>query len=80
MRAEGDAVRVRIDAGIRVPPGGIVLRPPLPDGTHSATIGGAPAEVSPDGEVTVRSLPTDVTITTRAALGGGSQGVGKEIR
>ncbi len=80
MRAEGDAVRVRIDAGIRVPPGGVVVRPPLANEARSATIGGAPADVSPAGDVTVRSLPADITIGTRAALGGGSQGVGRESR
>jgi len=67
MRAEGGAVRVRIEGGLRVPQGGIALRPPLAAGARTATVGGAPAAVSADGEVTVRSLPADIAIGPAAA-------------
>ncbi len=62
MRSDGDAVRVRVEPGLKTPSGGIVLRPPLSPGPHVATVNGARAAVSPTGEVIVRSLPADVVI------------------
>lgn len=46
MWEEGGAIRVTIDAGTRMPPGGIVVRAPTADGA----------------EVTVRALPADLTL------------------
>jgi hypothetical protein len=62
MRRDGDAVRVRVEPGLKTPSGGIVLRPPLSPGPHVATVNGIRAAVSPAGEVIVRSLPADVVI------------------
>jgi hypothetical protein len=63
LRREGDALRFRIGPGIRIPPGGLVLRPPLAVGTHvrSAEGTGEPRVVT--DEVRVHTLPADVLIT-----------------
>jgi hypothetical protein len=54
MRAEGQGLLVRVDPGIRVPPGGIVVSPPPPPGKaawRSATIDGVAAKIRARGEV-----------------------------
>lgn len=58
VRTPGGA-RVHIDGTVRVPAGGFVLRLPLD--TRAASVNGAPATVE-DGDVTVRTLPADVTL------------------
>ena len=67
MSSEAGAVRVRVEAGLRVPSGGIALRPPLPPGPHVATVDGTQVAVSPSGELIVRSLPADVVIRPQGA-------------
>ncbi|HQT95053.1 MAG TPA: discoidin domain-containing protein [Thermoanaerobaculaceae bacterium] len=67
MSREAGVVRVRVEAGLRVPSGGIALRPPLPPGPHVATVDGTPLVVSPSGELIVRSLPADVVIRPQGA-------------
>jgi F5/8 type C domain len=63
MRAEGQTVRVRVGGGVRVPPGGIVLRTPLERPIRRATVNGRRAAVSADGtEVVVRAVPADVVL------------------
>ena len=74
MQNEACAVHVRVESGPRVPPGGIVLRPPLPPGRLVVTVNEAPVEVSPTGEVVVRSLPADVLIAPEDAKPTGSAG------
>jgi hypothetical protein len=66
LRRRGDVVLARIEDTIRVPPGGIVLRPPLPDPAPAATLDDAPIVTGPGGEVVVRKLPA--TVLWRAAL------------
>ncbi|MFN7989013.1 MAG: discoidin domain-containing protein [Thermoanaerobaculia bacterium] len=62
VAADGSGVRVRL-AGLRnVPPGGLVLKPPIPPGPVSATVDGRPLPLSPGGEVVVRSLPAEVVV------------------
>lgn len=64
---DGDRVRLSLDAGLTVPPGGIVLQPPL---------AGPPAVVTEDGravgltagEIVIHEVPAEVVI---AAAGGG---------
>ena len=60
MRRDGSAVEVRIEPGVRVPAGGIVVQPPTPRPYREATIDGRPASVTPDGAVVVRALPATV--------------------
>ncbi|HVN75527.1 MAG TPA: dienelactone hydrolase family protein [Thermoanaerobaculaceae bacterium] len=67
MRAEADGVRIRIESGVRVPPGGVVLRPPLGAGPYRATLDGASVAAAPSGEVVVRSLPATVTMAPLSA-------------
>ena len=61
MRATGSEVRVRVEGGVRVPPGGVVVRAPFPFAPASATVNGQPAAVT-GGEVVVRALPADVVL------------------
>ncbi|HEX5724011.1 MAG TPA: discoidin domain-containing protein [Longimicrobiaceae bacterium] len=63
MRAEGtDAVRVTIGGGLRVPPGGVVVRSPLDRPLRRATVNGRAVRVDSPGEITVRTLPADVVL------------------
>jgi hypothetical protein len=66
MRREGDAILVRVEAGMKVPAGGIVLRPPLPSGPWLATVNGAIASVSAAGEVVVETLPAELVMRPQA--------------
>lgn len=55
-----DAVEVRIEAGPRIPPGGIVVRPPSRGGFKSVTVNGRKAKLGEEGSVIVRALPAVV--------------------
>ncbi len=60
-RADG-ALRLEIDADSGLPPGGLVLPWPYPDGSHGATtVNGRPAAWS-DGELRIGALPAAVEI------------------
>ncbi len=59
LRTRGDAVEVKIDSGLRVPPGGIVVQPPSRRSLRIAAVDGASAEVV-DGAVVVRSVPARI--------------------
>jgi hypothetical protein len=61
MRASGSVVTVNLRAGIRMPPGGIVVWSPLEQPILSAWIDGVPTAVK-GAEVRVRKLPAVVTI------------------
>ncbi|HKC82033.1 MAG TPA: hypothetical protein VKB91_12620, partial [Gemmatimonadaceae bacterium] len=56
MRASGNTVTVNLRAGIRMPPGGIVVWSPLEQPILSAWVDGVPAAVK-GAEVRVRKLP-----------------------
>jgi hypothetical protein len=60
LRSRGRGIVARIEAGLRVPPGGIVLRPPGRFG--SARVNGLPAAIGPAGEVVLRDLPATVVL------------------
>jgi hypothetical protein len=63
MRRVGEGVEVRISArGLRVPPGGIAVRPPLAR-IGQATVNGKAVAPGPGGEVVVRELPAEVVLT-----------------
>lgn len=70
---EGDTVRVRVEAGLRVPPGGIVLRPPLPTGAATARMDGTSVTVGAGGEVVLRTLPAEVVFEIGSAAVGRSR-------
>jgi F5/8 type C domain len=64
MRADGSTVRARITGpGLRVPPGGIVLRTPLDRPIRRATVNGRAVSVGADArEIVVRAAPADVVL------------------
>lgn len=62
LSAEGRGVRVRLSGLREIPPGGLVLKPPLPAIPQTATVDGRPLPLSPAGEVVVRSLPAEVVV------------------
>jgi len=62
LSAAGKGVRVRLSGLRNVPPGGVVVRPPLSSGPRTATVDGRPAPLSPGGEVVVRALPAEVVV------------------
>lgn len=57
----GQGLEARIEAGLRVPPGGIVLRAPGSFG--QASVNGVPAAIGPAGEVVLRELPATVVLS-----------------
>jgi hypothetical protein len=63
LRRDGDAVRVHVNEGIRVPPAGVVLRPPLPQGEALAVVNGVRQGRMVHDELVVRTLPADVLFT-----------------
>jgi len=61
MRASGNTVILNLRAGIKLPPGGIVVWSPLSQPILSAAVDGVPAAVK-GSEIRVRKLPAVVTI------------------
>jgi hypothetical protein len=59
MRRTGDGVRVEIEAGTRIPAGGIAVRTPLPSLT-TATVNGTRTVPNSAREIVVRELPAVV--------------------
>jgi hypothetical protein len=62
MRAYGDTLRAELSGGLRVPPGGVVVRAPVPGGAKHATVNGRAVPVNAAGEVVVRRLPARVEV------------------
>ena len=60
LRGRGRGMEARIEAGLRVPAGGIVLR--APRGFRRAAVNGSPAAIGPAGEVVLRELPATVVL------------------
>ncbi len=65
LRRQGRALRVSVAGGTRIPPGGIVLQPPLAASARRVTIGGKSVPFS--GELVLRSLPAEVVYEGIAA-------------
>ena len=65
LRADGDsAVRVHVGGSMRVPPGGVIVRPPLARPVRAVVVNGSAAQpardpASGETEVVVRRLPAD---------------------
>ena len=64
MRAQGEALEVRIEGGAN-PPGGFVIAPPAAKPFRFARIDGRPVAMGPDGSVKVRSAPATVVFERR---------------
>src|SRR6185369_11788055 len=56
------ATDIAIESGLRVPPGGIVVAPPLPRKPRRATVDGATVAIDARGMLTVRRVPAYVRI------------------
>jgi hypothetical protein len=61
IRAYGSTVTLNLRAGIRMPPGGIVVWSPLEQPILSAAVDGVPAAIK-GAEIRVRKLPATVTV------------------
>jgi hypothetical protein len=62
-RTQGEAVDVALEAGPRIPPGGIVVIPPARRPFRRATVNGAAARITSEGGVVVRALPARVVLS-----------------
>jgi hypothetical protein len=60
MRNEAGNVRVSMQAGIRIPPGGIVVRPPFSRPPRESRVNGVVTAPLPTGGVVVRAVPAEV--------------------
>jgi len=57
----GEAVVMEMAAGLEIPPGGLILNPPLPPGVTRVEVDGDMAPYAAGDRVLVRSLPSRVT-------------------
>ena len=57
---EASGVRVSLQSGLRVPPGGIVVHSPFAQQPSQALVNGDAMPVSSSGAVVLRSLPAEV--------------------
>jgi hypothetical protein len=70
-----ERLRMRVSGDVRIPPGGIVLRPPLAGPLRSATVNGRPVDELDRERATIRELPADVLFESEpAAAAGGPHG------
>ncbi len=60
LQRTGASITMRIAAGIRVPPGGLVVHPPGSAAARQITVDGQPVAAGPAGTITVRSLPASI--------------------
>jgi hypothetical protein len=60
MRNESGSVRVSLQSGVRVPPGGIVVHSPFSRPAREMLVNGVASPPTPSGGVVVRSLPAEV--------------------
>ncbi len=65
MKRNGNVIEARIEAGVRMPRGGIVIQPPAGGGIGSVAVDGRAVKAPTDGAITVRSLPASVRIVLR---------------
>lgn len=62
MRSADGGVETRVAGALRVPPGGIRVRPPLPRRAREAFVNDVAATIGEDGEVVIRELPAKVVV------------------
>ncbi len=60
MRGNGDTITVRIEDGVNVPSGGVIVRNPRGRPVRRATVNGTGLETS--GDVVVRQLPAEIIL------------------
>jgi hypothetical protein len=61
LRGTGNRVVVRVKAGLRVPPGGIVVRSPRSAPVRRAVLDAMPAQVVQEA-VVIRRVPAELTL------------------
>ena len=61
MRQSGATLAMTIHSGVRIPPGGVIIRPPRATQILSASVNGVPAMVR-DSEMRVLRLPASIVI------------------
>ncbi len=62
MRGTRARTEVRIEAGLELPPGGLIVRPPLSTPARRVTVNGVATPLAADGGVLVRELPAVVVL------------------
>jgi hypothetical protein len=62
-RRDGAAVVMLVEAGLRVPSGGVVVR--LPPQSGRVSVDGRPITPAPDGAIVLRALPSHVRWSDR---------------
>jgi hypothetical protein len=62
MRAQAGVVRARVAGDLRVPPGGVVVRSPLPRPIRSATVNGEPTRQVTATEVVLSHVPAEIVM------------------
>ncbi len=60
-RRQGIVVTVSIAAGLRIPPGGLLIHPPGSRPVFRATVNGAPVALGVGGAVVIRSVPASIS-------------------
>ena len=60
MRNESGNIRVSMQAGVRIPPGGIVVRSPFTRPARESRVNGVSSPQLPTGGVVVRAVPAEV--------------------
>jgi len=63
VRRQGDTIEMRIEAGLRVPPGGIVVAPPI-TGSGTARVDGVPVPFDSGGAILVRHVPAHISFAS----------------
>ncbi|MBX7207773.1 MAG: discoidin domain-containing protein [Verrucomicrobiaceae bacterium] len=67
LRATGGKLVCEISRGITVPPGGLVLRPPLAAPVLGATINGSCSRAFDGGEIVITEVPAHIVVECRSA-------------
>ena len=63
LRSEGaEAMRLRLSGDLSVPPGGIVVQPPLPRALKAVSVNGKPIDTFDAATATVAEFPADVLL------------------
>ncbi len=59
---DGAGLRLSLSGDVRLPPGGIVLRPPLPAPLKEVTVGGKPIDTFDGESAVIHEFPAEVRL------------------
>lgn len=62
MKQEGDSVNVRLSEGLRIPPGGIIVKSPRSMPLMAVSINGKPSNVFTGDEIRIHALPAEIVM------------------